>query len=189
MTLLIGSRRMYPKEQAYGFLCTDILVEIIAHEPLLFSASHSSDCQRKYSCWFREDSSVRPLRQTASLISLSFSSISLRMARPQWRWHGIHADDSSNTRSCLVQAAHRLRSGLLFCEKCGFANTIPSMAPKMKRKKPTGWLINSQFVDNYFGFYCYEADDVSDSAQHLSREHRVWHRPARPRVRVDDHLP
>jgi poly(beta-D-mannuronate) C5 epimerase len=36
----------------------------------------------------------------------------------------------------------------------------PSMAPKMKRKKPTGWLINSQFIDNYFGFYCYEADDV-----------------------------
>ncbi|NBA94860.1 mannuronan 5-epimerase AlgG [Pseudomonas sp. R5(2019)] len=36
----------------------------------------------------------------------------------------------------------------------------PSMAPKMKRKRPTGWLINSEFVDNWYGFYCYEADDV-----------------------------
>jgi poly(beta-D-mannuronate) C5 epimerase len=34
------------------------------------------------------------------------------------------------------------------------------MAPKMKRKRPTGWLLNSQFVDNLYGFYCYEADDV-----------------------------
>ncbi|TWC55272.1 poly(beta-D-mannuronate) C5 epimerase [Pseudomonas sp. SJZ080] len=36
----------------------------------------------------------------------------------------------------------------------------PSMSPKMKRKRPTGWLLNSQFVDNWYGFYCYEADDV-----------------------------
>lgn len=36
----------------------------------------------------------------------------------------------------------------------------PSMAPKMKRKRPTGWLLNSEFVDNWYGFYCYEADDV-----------------------------
>ncbi|MHC8367252.1 mannuronan 5-epimerase AlgG [Pseudomonas sp. ZT5P21] len=36
----------------------------------------------------------------------------------------------------------------------------PSMAPRMKRKRPTGWLLNSEFVDNWYGFYCYEADDV-----------------------------
>ncbi|AOE86347.1 mannuronan 5-epimerase AlgG [Pseudomonas sp. TCU-HL1] len=36
----------------------------------------------------------------------------------------------------------------------------PSMAPKMKRSRPTGWLINSRFIDMWYGFYCYESDDV-----------------------------
>ncbi|WP_342243041.1 mannuronan 5-epimerase AlgG [Pseudomonas sp. OTU5201] len=36
----------------------------------------------------------------------------------------------------------------------------PSMAPKMKRSRPTGWLLNSRFIDMWYGFYCYEADDV-----------------------------
>ncbi|MHA6494150.1 mannuronan 5-epimerase AlgG [Pseudomonas borbori] len=36
----------------------------------------------------------------------------------------------------------------------------PSMAPKMKRGHPTGWLLNSTFDDMWYGFYCYEADDV-----------------------------
>jgi len=36
----------------------------------------------------------------------------------------------------------------------------PSMAPIMKRKAPTGWLLNSEFLDNWYGFYCYEAEDV-----------------------------
>lgn len=36
----------------------------------------------------------------------------------------------------------------------------PSMAPKMKRGHPTGWLIDSTFDDMWYGFYCYEADDV-----------------------------
>lgn len=36
----------------------------------------------------------------------------------------------------------------------------PGMAPKMKRTRPTGWLLNSRFIDMWYGFYCYEADDV-----------------------------
>jgi len=36
----------------------------------------------------------------------------------------------------------------------------PSMDPKMKRGHPTGWLIDSMFDDMWYGFYCYEADDV-----------------------------
>ncbi|MBM7059427.1 mannuronan 5-epimerase AlgG [Pseudomonas sp. UL073] len=36
----------------------------------------------------------------------------------------------------------------------------PSMAPKMKRPRPSGWLIGSRFIDMWYGFYCYEADDV-----------------------------
>ncbi|MGH8434251.1 MAG: mannuronan 5-epimerase AlgG [Pseudomonas sp.] len=36
----------------------------------------------------------------------------------------------------------------------------PRMAPKMKRARPTGWLLNSRFIDMWYGFYCYEADDV-----------------------------
>jgi mannuronan 5-epimerase len=35
-----------------------------------------------------------------------------------------------------------------------------AMAPVMNRKPPTGWFLNSEFVDNWYGFYCYEADDV-----------------------------
>ncbi|MCP5162265.1 MAG: right-handed parallel beta-helix repeat-containing protein [Hahellaceae bacterium] len=36
----------------------------------------------------------------------------------------------------------------------------PSMATKMQRERPTGWLLNSTFEDHWYGFYCYEADDV-----------------------------
>jgi poly(beta-D-mannuronate) C5 epimerase len=36
----------------------------------------------------------------------------------------------------------------------------PSMAPKMGRDHPTGWLLNSMWDDMWYGFYCYEADDV-----------------------------
>ena len=36
----------------------------------------------------------------------------------------------------------------------------PNMDARLKRKRPTGWIINSEFKDLYFGFYCYEADDV-----------------------------
>jgi poly(beta-D-mannuronate) C5 epimerase len=36
----------------------------------------------------------------------------------------------------------------------------PSMHPKMQRGHPTGWLLNSMWDDMWYGFYCYEADDV-----------------------------
>jgi len=36
----------------------------------------------------------------------------------------------------------------------------PSLAPVLKRKPPTGWLLDSEFFDNWYGFYCYEAEDV-----------------------------
>jgi mannuronan 5-epimerase len=36
----------------------------------------------------------------------------------------------------------------------------PNMDARLKRKRPTGWIINSEFNDLYFGFYCYEADDI-----------------------------
>lgn len=36
----------------------------------------------------------------------------------------------------------------------------PAMHPIMQRAHPTGWLINSMFDDMWYGFYCYEADDV-----------------------------
>ncbi|MCG4454190.1 mannuronan 5-epimerase AlgG [Pseudomonas sp. MMS21-TM103] len=36
----------------------------------------------------------------------------------------------------------------------------PSMQARLKRPEPTGWLINSEFVDHWYGFYCYEAENV-----------------------------
>lgn len=36
----------------------------------------------------------------------------------------------------------------------------PSLAPILKRTQPTGWLLDSEFFDNWYGFYCYEAKDV-----------------------------
>lgn len=36
----------------------------------------------------------------------------------------------------------------------------PNMDARLKRKRPTGWIINSEFKDIYYGFYCYEADDI-----------------------------
>ncbi len=35
----------------------------------------------------------------------------------------------------------------------------PSMAPLMNKPNPTGWIIDSEFYDNWYGFYCYETDD------------------------------
>jgi poly(beta-D-mannuronate) C5 epimerase len=37
----------------------------------------------------------------------------------------------------------------------------PHMDAVLKRKRPTGWILHSEFVDNWYGFYCYEADDVA----------------------------
>lgn len=36
----------------------------------------------------------------------------------------------------------------------------PGMHARLKRPEPTGWLVNSEFVDHWYGFYCYEARDV-----------------------------
>src|SRR5690606_32801950 len=33
----------------------------------------------------------------------------------------------------------------------------PSLVRAMDRDNPTGWLIDSVFEDNWYGFYCYEA--------------------------------
>lgn len=36
----------------------------------------------------------------------------------------------------------------------------PKLAPIFKRPRPTGWILDSEFFDNWYGFYCYEADDI-----------------------------
>ncbi len=36
----------------------------------------------------------------------------------------------------------------------------PSVVAAMGRGEPTGWLLGSTFVDNWYGYYCYEARDV-----------------------------
>lgn len=36
----------------------------------------------------------------------------------------------------------------------------PGMQARLKRPEPTGWLIDSEFVDHWYGFYCYEAENV-----------------------------
>lgn len=36
----------------------------------------------------------------------------------------------------------------------------PGMQARLKREEPTGWLIDSEFVDHWYGFYCYEAANV-----------------------------
>lgn len=37
----------------------------------------------------------------------------------------------------------------------------PSIVKRMNQPSPTGWLINSEFVDHWYGFYCYEAEDIA----------------------------
>ncbi|WP_410019065.1 MULTISPECIES: mannuronan 5-epimerase AlgG [unclassified Pseudomonas] len=34
----------------------------------------------------------------------------------------------------------------------------PNMAKVLKRKEPTGWIIDSEFSDMWYGFYCYETE-------------------------------
>ncbi|MCY1272762.1 Mannuronan C5-epimerase [compost metagenome] len=36
----------------------------------------------------------------------------------------------------------------------------PGMDKIMKRPRPKGWVIGSTFIDAWYGFYCYEADDL-----------------------------
>lgn len=35
----------------------------------------------------------------------------------------------------------------------------PNMAKVLKRPEPTGWIIDSEFSDMWYGFYCYETND------------------------------
>lgn len=35
----------------------------------------------------------------------------------------------------------------------------PNMAKALKRPEPTGWIIDSEFSDMWYGFYCYETND------------------------------
>jgi len=37
----------------------------------------------------------------------------------------------------------------------------PHMDARIHAKRPTGWILNSEFSENWYGFYCYEADDVA----------------------------
>ena len=37
----------------------------------------------------------------------------------------------------------------------------PHMDARLKRARPTGWILHSEFADNWYGFYCYEADKVA----------------------------
>ncbi|MCY1341809.1 Mannuronan C5-epimerase [compost metagenome] len=36
----------------------------------------------------------------------------------------------------------------------------PDISRRLRRDPPTGWLLDSEFADLWFGFYCYEARDV-----------------------------
>lgn len=36
----------------------------------------------------------------------------------------------------------------------------PGRQARLRRPPPVAWILHSEFVDNWFGFYCYEADDV-----------------------------
>lgn len=49
----------------------------------------------------------------------------------------------------------------------------PGLVKRMKRTHPTGWLIDSEFADNWYGFYCYEADDVV-IARNVYRDNIVY---------------
>ncbi len=68
-------------------------------------------------------------------------------------WGGTETYVSNSTISSL---------GYTKSKSYGFSISqySPSMAPKMGRGHPTGWLLNTLFDDMWYGFYCYEADDV-----------------------------
>ncbi|WP_244620712.1 mannuronan 5-epimerase AlgG [Metapseudomonas lalkuanensis] len=36
----------------------------------------------------------------------------------------------------------------------------PGQAKRLKRAAPTGWLLDSEFIDHWYGFYCFEAENV-----------------------------
>jgi poly(beta-D-mannuronate) C5 epimerase len=37
----------------------------------------------------------------------------------------------------------------------------PGQAAVLKQPSPSGWVVHSEFVDNWYAFYCYEADDIA----------------------------
>jgi mannuronan 5-epimerase len=37
----------------------------------------------------------------------------------------------------------------------------PHLDELLKRPRPTGWILHSEFVDNWYAFYCYEADNIA----------------------------
>ena len=60
--------------------------------------------------------------------------------------------------------AHSIVTSLGYAASKAYGVSIsqysPGMAGRMERKRPTGWILKSEFVDHWYGFYCYEADDV-----------------------------
>ncbi len=36
----------------------------------------------------------------------------------------------------------------------------PARQKRLRRPSPKGWILDSEFVDNWFGFYCFEADNL-----------------------------
>ena len=49
----------------------------------------------------------------------------------------------------------------------------PGITKKMNRAHPTGWLLDSEFADNWYAFYCYEADDIV-IARNVYRDNIVY---------------
>lgn len=49
----------------------------------------------------------------------------------------------------------------------------PGIVNKMKRSHPTGWILDSEFADNWYAFYCYEADDIV-LARNVYRDNIVY---------------
>lgn len=60
--------------------------------------------------------------------------------------------------------AHSTVSSLGYAASKSYGISIsqysPGMVDRMDRPSPKAWLIDSEFVDNWYGFYCYEADDL-----------------------------
>ena len=55
----------------------------------------------------------------------------------------------------------------------------PGMDKQMKRPRPKGWVIDSTIVDSWYGLLL-RGRRSGGEGQHLPRQHRLRHRPARP---------
>ena len=58
------------------------------------------------------------------------------------------------------QHLHQLRLQRLQAYGISISQYSPGMDKQMKRPRPKGWVIDSTIVDSWYGFYCYEADDL-----------------------------